>query len=164
MPLNRHLTHVILVAALSLAWPACATRVIILPVDGDAGGTSGGGGAGTSGRYPGPFCIPFTDQATGEACKACYDDTGTQTKRDCVASTMGMMCGIVEDPMQGHCVQCTPSMGTMTAIRACLKCTSAQEGCEVCSWSDQPTDKCMLCKSPDTGALTDSCDQLRPEL
>jgi hypothetical protein len=151
-------TRVILTVALSIVSPACATRVITLPGDGGAGGASG-----NDPRFPAPFCIPFTD-ATGAACTTCYDDTGTEIKRICVAApTMGQMCGVVEIPMQGRCVQCMDSTG-MSAIRACLKCDPMEGDCATCSWSDAPDQTCKICTSPDSGTASDSCSQLRPEL
>jgi hypothetical protein len=147
----------ILTVALSVVGPACATRVITLPADGGAGGTSG-----TDARFPAPFCINFTD-ATGAACMTCYDVNGTEIKRICVAPTMGQMCAVMEIPMQGRCVQCMDSTG-MPIIRSCLKCDPVQGECTVCRWPDLPDETCKICTSPDTGAVSDSCSQLRPEL
>jgi hypothetical protein len=150
-------TRVILTVALSVIAPACATKVITVPVDGGAGGASG-----IDARFPAPFCINFTD-ATGAACRTCYDDNGTEIKRICVAPTMGQMCAVVEIPMQGRCVQCMDSMG-MPIIRACLKCGPPEGDCMVCSWSDMPEETCKICTSLDGGEVSDSCSQLRPEL
>jgi hypothetical protein len=152
----RRFIRVMLTVAFSLVSQACATKVITVAGDGGAGG-----GGGTDARFPAPFCIDFTD-ATGAACVTCYDNTGTEIKKNCVASTMDQMCGVVEEPMLGQCLQCTDAAGTI-AIRACLRCDPVEGDCMSCTWSDRPMDPCKVCTPPD-GAMTDSCLQLRPEL